>query len=265
MVRLPTEREVQKLAQAHLEELWVDVSSAEDFAVVFDDLGRIIKAPLDMQSRICLAGAMAGYCSGIMSALEADEIAEAKRLVKAARREISDLQKRLKGWERQLSATREGSRKRVSEQANRECWSIYQSAKQRCEQLHSLAGAPAGDLRKPVAVMDDALRKVGWPFLDADCGAALSILDKALSGWAAATGSTKGQTIRSREFNSLIIHLGVVFEDATGRRPAAGNRFLPFLKRILKALPPGVYREGSEELLPTRVKRRLRKRPATAF
>lgn len=258
MPRIPTKEEARERAEGRLAELCYDTFSTGP-AALFGELENIIKAPLDIGQRICIAQQCAAYCHQVRSALEAKELVGARRLVRGARREIADLQKLTRRYQQQLRSVADGSRMKLSEQASRQCWAVYQNARQYCEQLHSLAGhPPTARLAVAENYMSEALSIVGTPFLRADFATALSILDKLLAGWGPSQGSKQGQSERSNVLSELITRLGKVFEDATNRPPKAGNRFMPFLERILAVLPPGMVPPMSDETLPTRVKRLMR-------
>jgi hypothetical protein len=244
---------------------WERLRSLEDSGVFFEELGHKIPATLGMRLRICIAQAMVGYCYSVKRSQWADPnlMREAKRLVKLTHGLVDKLSKRLRNYDPKVRSVSE-----FSVGLHRECLEVYQDAKQRQKQLTSLSeqltGEPDERLAEATSAMFEALCKIEPPFWAVDCEAALSILDKLLVSWGDATGSTKGQDQRDKALNDLVTHLRQVFADATGKPPNAAHRYMPFLKRILAALPPGMYREGAEETLRTQVKRLRRKSRTSA-
>jgi hypothetical protein len=83
-----------------------------------------------------------------------------------------------------------------------------------------------------------------------------------LNDWGQAAKPRAGQGWQSKVFSDLISSLGAVFEEATGRPPRPGNRFMKFLEAVLAALPIGMRREVDDEALDAlaqRVKRLFKK------
>jgi len=262
MARLPTAREVAAQAAqvaARVDKLWADLHSAETAAAVFADLEVIAQASLSPWRRLRITEALLGYREKITieSALEDKLLDTAQKLVRRVRRDITDLKKCRDQYEGQLLKGRSRSA-----EAGRECLAAYESAREGLDALHSLAGydesSPHGRLAKVANATWEAWWAVSPPFRYAKCEAALSIVDDLLTGWAAATASpSKGQTWRSKVLNGLVERLEEIFKDITGRSPKGRSGFRSFVKRILKALPPDIYKHNvvTGAALPARIRR----------
>jgi hypothetical protein len=83
----------------------------------------------------------------------------------------------------------------------------------------------------------EALWTAGPPFRYADYTSALRILDELLGNWGEKTNSRQGQARRNTVLCDLVVWVGEAFEKATGLGPTHRNRFMPFLKKVLAALP----------------------------
>jgi hypothetical protein len=261
VARLPaTEQEFASLTEANLHEVWEYVEIEEDCDQFFDALGTIIGADLSPRHRIRIAGAVVGYCFAIRGGLDSEMTAEALRLVKAVRREIVDMQRRLAAVERQAA---KGQSQKDRALAGSECWAIYESARQHQDHLHQLPGfsdgVPSERLAEAYVAVSEALHKVGLPFRFADCAGALGILDAVLERGADAVGARKGQNFRSKALSDFIERLGLVIQDATGRDATDRSLFESLVARILKALPRTVFGPAATVDTDRRIEKRIKR------